>query len=100
MLERESGEARGSPHPNTADTAETVIALGKDVYRFYKRRPELVTFDATTLWRIMNDAYAEDGRVSSRLAAVEDSQAWVMAVGTAQLLHALYAAGGLDEEPA
>ena len=79
---------------------ETVIALGKRVYRFFKRSPEFLVLDPSTVWRGIVESYADDAEGRQLLTKFEDTAAWAMGVRTAKLLHEVYAAGGLDEEPA
>lgn len=100
MLEREQRDARVVPETNAIETAEIVIALGKRIYRFYKGSPELLEADPATLWQIMYDAYDERDDGKQMLADVEGTWTWTMAASTAKLVHAVYAAGGLEEEPA
>jgi hypothetical protein len=89
-----------APHALGKEAAEDVIALGRCVYPFYRRSPELLTLDPSTLWRVIHDSYADDGERRRLLEDFADTSTWTMAVRTAQLLREVYETGGLDEEPA
>jgi hypothetical protein len=91
---------QGTSHPNRNEEAETVITLGRRVYRCCKQSPELLVFDPATLWRMIFDAAADDEDAKQMLVSFRDTSTWTMAVLTAKLMHEVYAAGGLDEEPA
>jgi hypothetical protein len=82
------------------EDAETVIALGKRVYRFCKQSPEALRLDPSTVWRRIYDSTVDDAEGERLLTEFKDTSAWAMAVRTAKLMHEVYAAGGLEEEPA
>jgi hypothetical protein len=91
-------EAAANPRAN--EDAETVIALGRRVYRFCRQSPEVLALDPPTVWRVIHDSYSGDAEDAHLLAKFKDTSAWAMAVLTAKVMHEAYAAGGLDEEPA
>jgi hypothetical protein len=99
VIDPEAHDARESPDSSTSD-AETVIALGRLVYRFCKRSPELLACDPTTLWDVIFDSFDGDGDGRRLLARCEGTSEWEMAVLTARLIREVYAAGGLEQEPA
>jgi hypothetical protein len=85
---------------NGNERVEIVIALGKRVYRCYRRSPELLAFDPSTLWQIISDSCGDDAEAEQLLAEFKDSSDWALAVLTAKVMHDAYVAGGLDEDPA
>lgn len=85
---------------NGNETAETVIALGRRIYRFCRPSPELLAFDPSTLWGMIFEAAGDDEDARRLLAKFKDTSTWAMAVLTAKLVHEVYEAGGLDEVPA
>jgi hypothetical protein len=89
-----------APNAMGNEAADDVIALGKCIYRFYRRSPELLRLDPATLWRVMHGSYTDDGEGKRLLEEFADTSTWTMAVRTAQLLREVYEAGGLEEEPA
>jgi hypothetical protein len=99
VIEPKAPDDQGSAGRSRSEV-EAIAALGKRIYRFCRPSPELLAFDPATLWRVIYASYDEDGEGRQVLAHFEDTSAWVMAVLTAKLMHEVYAAGGLEEEPA
>ena len=69
MIEHDH-DARRVSDADQNKTAETVIGVGKLIYRSCTQSPEILAFDPPTLWLVLHESYVNDAEARWLLADV------------------------------